>query len=823
MSLELLSGPSGSGKTGLLLEHARRRCAAGQRVLWIGLPQQRSHLLSRLVQGGGVVGFEFISEQQLCYRLLSEARMLRPLKVGTERLALIGAALAEVQQATPMPGEARLFASAIAELKRNGIDPDGAAGLAFDNESDRLADVYRVYEQMKADAWDYDDYRQQALLLAQRGEAVSGADTIIVSGYRELLPLTTELYVELSRGCEVMLALPEAPRLPAGVVASERQLPAPVLPATDRWRAPNEVEEARWIMRSIKAELAAGTDMNELALVVPRQQLWAYAALADEYGVPLMPLAPRSLTHSRAGHTLRELINLEGEFITPAALLVLPGLEPLAAAALDRRISGRAALLELADRLDEQAAEAEAAGVQSSDPHTADAPVPTDEPEEPGQRQLLERWLSRMEETPPGLAWAEQLVTAVSGELAAIDGDADELKQFAAQAMQRAREAAQLGEGDSFRAWWSALLEDTHLPLRENAGVALLTPDLASGRRYRRAWLAGALEGNYVPQTAEDYFLPEELRSLNNARGVLPRRFAASSQLLFSELQQLADRLTVTYPESSQAGRNTPQPELTGTSAAPPLPQLPAGNRSELGGSFRPSLDHQLEPSLVSLPGPEVQWLMRYAECPHREWTVGLLRDSGDLDPPELADWQLLRRELQRSVRLDDRGIAELAGSHPWAADWLREQAGLLTSLHYGLRLPQSKRTVLKARIDAAGRIDGVFHIYRFSAPEDDLDAEGATELLKERRAERWLADHMLRHSLQPEPLVRLFVWPLLGTPVEAGTPGGQDSNQRWLSHGLGDLDDQLDAYQAGIVAPRPGFHQCSSCPVRDFCRRAAQ
>src|SRR5690625_7698297 len=131
--------------------------------------------------------------------------MLRPLKVGTERLALIGAALAEVQQATPMPGEARLFASAIAELKRNGIDPDGAAGLAFDNESDRLADVYRVYEQMKAEAWDYDDYRQPALLLAQRGEAVSGADTVIVTSYPEPLPLTTALYVELSRGCEVML------------------------------------------------------------------------------------------------------------------------------------------------------------------------------------------------------------------------------------------------------------------------------------------------------------------------------------------------------------------------------------------------------------------------------------------------------------------------------------------------------------------------------------------------------------------------------------------------------------------------------------------
>lgn len=807
MPVTFLTGPPGSGKTELLLSTARRFCAEGKRVLWIGLPQQRNHILNRLAGQGGVVGFEFISEQQLCYRLLSRARRLRPLRIGTERLALIGAVLAEVQEAVPMPGEARLFASAIAELKRNGLAPGQAAALAFDSESSRLAEVYARYEEHKGDAWDYDDYRSQALQLAQQGQAESGADLLIVSGYRELLPMTMELYLALARVTELKIALPELPELPAGTEFSQRQ-PAGQQPAQlDSWRAPNEVEEARWVMRSIKKELAAGTDMSELALVVPAGQLWAWLALAEDYGLPLMPELSRSLADTRAGHMLLELMSLADDTLSPSALLVLPGLEQLAATALQQRLSGRAALLELAERLDARAA-AEASAQQEGEA-AAEPPA--------SLQALLLSWLKRIGAGQPGLDWAAELVALVSGELA--DGDA-ELAAFEAQALQRAREAARLGEGQSFRAWWAALLEDTRQPLRENAGIALLTPDLVSGRRYRRAWLAAALEGNYLPALSEDYFLPEELRSTEALTGQLPRRFTAGNSLRVAELLQLAGRITITWAESSQGGQNTPQHELVGLRPTPLLPELEAGNTAELQSARSAELTHDLEASRVRLPRAEVQWLLRYGECPHREWTTHLLRRSGDLPEPELNTWQQLRRELSSSGRLTEEDLAGLAARHSWAADWLGQHSALLLQLHFGLYLPLPKRVPLKARVDAAGRLNGQFSIFRFTGPDEVADAAAATRLISGRQAERWLASYMLDAASEPEPLVRLFAWPLGGAPLEAGVPGGQDLNQRWVRSGLGELDDHLETYFNGTVAPRPGFVQCRTCQVRDFCRR---
>ncbi len=806
MSLEYLIGPAGSGKTDALLETARELCRSGRRVLWIGLPQQRNHILSRLSRDGGVVGFEYISEQQLCYRLLSRARQLKPLKVGTERLALIGAVLRELLEDVPMPGEARLFAAAIAELKRNGVDPAAARILAFDRESVRLAEVYARYEEHKGDAWDYDDYRSQALQLARRGEADSGVELIIVSGYRELLPMTVQLYTQLSKAVDVRVALPDLPDLPSDADFSETDWQPDSSAVRSAFRAPNEVEEARWVLRSIKQELATGTDMSELALVVPRASLWAYVALAEDYGVPLMPELQRSLADSRAGHMLLELINLADEFITPSALLVLPGLEQLAAVALDRRISGRAALLRLALQLDAREAEAaEEAGEAAPDSH----------------HERLQHWLRRMDQEQPGPDWAVNLVQLVVQELMEEDFAAQDAQAFAGQALQRAREAAQLGEGDSFRAWWAALLEDTRLPVREPAGVALLSPELSSGRHYRRAWLAGVTEGQYLPGPAEDYFLPEELRSPGADVGELPRRFTAQTRLVLDELLQLADELTVTYAQSSQGGQNTPQQELVGA-AAGVLPELPAGNSFELQAGFSPSLSHDLDASLVTLPRPEVRWLMRYGECPHREWTVNLLRRTGDAEPAEVNSWQRLRRDLVRSDSLTAADLDRLALEHPPAAAWLGAHASLLLQLRFGLYLPQPKGAALRARVDAAGRIDGLFSIFRLVGPEDAADSSAATELISSGQAERWLANYMLEVARKPERLVRIFVWPIGSAPLEAGQPGGQDVNQRWLRIGLGMLDDHLETYQEGVVAPRPGFRQCRSCTVRDFCRRGA-
>lgn len=812
MSLELITGPPGSGKTRRLIQAARELCLDGRRVLWIGLPAQRNSVLRRVVAESGVMGFEFVTEQQFCYRLLSRARMLRPLRVGTERLALVGAALAEVRSEVPLPGEARLFSAAIAELKRFGLTPEDAAAMAADSEAERLSVVYAAYETLKGDAWDYDDYRRQALELASRAAADPGADALFVAGYRELLPMASELYSLLAEDTDVRVALPQVPPGPLASAPVHTVLPPPEPVKLTALRAPNEIEELRWVLRSIKAELAGGADMADLALVAPASQLAAFSALAEEYQVPLMPEAPGTLAETRAGRTLLELIRLQ-DFTGPSALLALPGLERLAAAALERRISGVPALLRLADRLDDQARLAA---------EEVAAANPLEQLEQPAShRQQLLAWLNRLEAGDHDLDWAEGLALLVAGEIMpARDSGGDfDAEAFLAQALQRAREAAQLGKGASFRAWWAALLEDTHLPAREPAGVALLSPQLTSGRRYRKAWLAGALEGAYVAGGSEDYFLPEELRSAPSTGRGLPRRFAGNESLVLAELRQLADELTVTFAESSQGGRNTAQLELLGGAEPQSLPDLPAGSRFELAGGSIPELSHDLEPTLVQLPAAEAQWLPRYGECPHRAWAENLLRRSGDLPDWEMLNWQLLRRDLVRPGRRTDADIDELTQVHSWAADWLDEQRTLLIQLHYGLRLPPGE--TLQARIDASGRLDGTVSIFRFTRPDGVRDAAAARDYLRNRVAERYLATKLLDRVHKPEPRVRLFVWPVGGAPVEVGEPGGMDLNERWLRAGLEtQLDRPFEDYGRGVTTPRPGYMQCASCSIIDFCRK---
>ena len=89
----------------------------------MGLPSQRSYLYTRATAHGAVLGLEFLSSQQVYYRLLAAALKLKPLLVGTGRIALVGEALLTCYGELPAPGEARLFTRAIAEAKRFGLEP----------------------------------------------------------------------------------------------------------------------------------------------------------------------------------------------------------------------------------------------------------------------------------------------------------------------------------------------------------------------------------------------------------------------------------------------------------------------------------------------------------------------------------------------------------------------------------------------------------------------------------------------------------------------------------------------------------------------------
>src|SRR5688572_15850992 len=140
--MQLLVAPPASGKTTYLINLARAATEQGKRVWWVGLPSQRSYVYRRATEAGALLALEFLSGQQVYYRLLANALKLKPLVVGTGRLALVGEALLNLRQELPAPGEARLFANAIAEAKRFGVTHKGIHGV--DEESQRLRDVFRI-------------------------------------------------------------------------------------------------------------------------------------------------------------------------------------------------------------------------------------------------------------------------------------------------------------------------------------------------------------------------------------------------------------------------------------------------------------------------------------------------------------------------------------------------------------------------------------------------------------------------------------------------------------------------------------------------------
>ncbi|MEJ2358365.1 MAG: hypothetical protein P8Y13_09845 [Deinococcales bacterium] len=790
MALSLLVGPPGSGRTHAMLERARHACAAGRRVWWVGLPAQRASVYRRATLPGGsapddgtaLLGLEFLTLQQVYYRMLARARELHPLVIGSGRLVLVGEALAEVAGAVPAPGEARLFAQAIAEAKRYGVGPDDL-GSEDDPERSRLARVFAAYERRKRaadDGWDYDDFRSAAQRLAEARPEACEADVVIVDGFRELGPLELRLVRSLGRAREVHLTLPEVPPGP-GWPAAERAAGAPER-AVERYRAPNPVAEARWVLRSLKRDLAAGGyDPLDLALIAPPERVRALDALADEYGVPLTDETPRALADTPPGRLLVELLELP-DHPTPSGLLAVPELAELADAALDAGVAGADAILALAGRL--------------------------------GVEARVRTWLATLEVEGEPLAWARRLLTEVlpSVLLRAPEGADGGLDAFREAALRAAQEASRLADGAGFRAWWAALLRQGTVPRDLRAGVALLTPTLASGRHVRKAYLLGANEGVYGAGEREDYFVPEDDRAeaeVSHERLGLPRRFQGRDRAVLEELLARADRLVVTFPEADQGGPRVPEPTLAGE-AADPLPEVPAGSSLELP----PEARYQAELGTVELGPPSVEALQRFDTCSLRYWGERRLEDDpGDEGPW----WQRLRRTLRSAPRLTADGLAALMEAYPEAGDWLERHRQALLALTYGVRLPQGDPGGVHAVLDGAVREGGHATLVRFVAPDAVPDASEAERYVKERWTELWAAGHLLERYRGRVTRVDVQVWPLLGEPIQVFERG---ITYRWrqIATRHQRAAAAFERFVQGEVGPSPGFH-CRTCPIVDVCR----
>ncbi|HEX7005223.1 MAG TPA: hypothetical protein VF168_13650 [Trueperaceae bacterium] len=812
MGFDLLTGPPGSGKTSLLIERAVELSARGRRVWWAGLPSQRSDVYRRATRQGALLGLEFQTMQQVYYRLLAHARRLKPLIVGTGRLALVGEALAYERKRLPSPGEARLFAAAVAEAKRYAVGPaDLPAG---DSELERLRTVFRTYERLKGDAWDYDDFRIEALRLAESGAASPEADALIVDGFRELSPVDLHLLSLLGERCEVRLALPQAP---AGLIPGKVLAPRDAASRTV-YRAPNPVSEARWVLNSLKRDLACGVDPLDLAVILPGGESVAFSALADEYGVPVMDERPTSLADTVPGRLLVELLELP-DYPTASRLLPVRELASLADAAIEEGVAGHAAFERLARRL----------GVGASwESWLARLRVP-----EEGSAARIDAWATSLVDLALSLADLELEVDGPRGALRVADSGgtgttrrsgAEVLpERFREQALLRAKEAQRVAAGQGFRAWWAALLADTHTSVRRPGGVALMDERQASGRRFRRAYLMRANEGAYGAGEREDYFVPEECREplaalLEGARSVLPRRFEGRERLLFEELTSLADEVVVTYPSGDQGGPLLPETGLLGDAVPQPLPAQQLGSRIELAVGESYLADRSRTGELTVGWPITLEDLRRFDQCAMRQWLEGLLGERRD--EPAAPWWRSFRQELLAQTRLDAGRLELLCSRYPKAASWLERHRQLLLELSFGVALPVVPNHV-SARLDAAVTAQGEARIYAFAPPAEVADRPSAEQFIEGRWTELWAAGHMLERFPQQVEGVRLFAWPFLGDPIEAydgaiGYEWGRIASRRRRAQ------EALERLRNGSIEPAPGFH-CGSCSVRDVCREGAQ
>jgi hypothetical protein len=780
----LTVGPPGSGKTHAAIRAARAAAADGRRIWWIGLPAQRAHVLRALAHDGPLLGVEFLSPQQLAYRVLSDARRLRPLLTGTGRLATVGRALLEDRGDPPNPGEARLFARAIAEAKRHGVAPGRVPGS--DDETARLRRVFAAYERRKADRWDYDDFRREAaawLEAAGPDDATPDLlpDLAIVDGLRELAPADLRLTEALGRHAQVRVAVMVAPpgREPDEVLPPREDVPP------HRHAFANPVAEARWVLRDVKAALADGADPLDLALIVPPGRARAIATLAAEYGVPLMDETPRGLADRPEGRRLLDLLEL-AEHPTASRLLAVPELHALGVAALEAGASG-------ADAID---ALAEARGA-------------------------AEAWRAWQERLAPGedpLAWGADLVDVALDAVRAARAshrpeEAEEAERFRELALQRLAEARQVASGPGLRLWWSALLQQTVVLQRPDAGVALLHAVQASGRRFRRVWIVGAREGAHLQREREDYFVPEEARSAWPAtfdRPLLPKRFLARQEDEAAELLARGDVTRVGYAEADQGGRAVPDPLLLDGPTQPP-PDRPAGSVLDLGAEdlYRPP------DGPVALGPPDVGRLVRFARCGLRTWAEERLGGQED-DPPW---WVRLRSTLRARERWSEDDLRALGGEVPEADDWLDRVAPELAGLSFGVSLRGGEDGPV-ARLDAARRDAGHALLVRFAAPGSVPDARAADDALDRRGVEYWAADLLsTRHARQVRS-VRFRVWPILGEPVDV--PDGRSISTRSPWARFARVRREVDAahalWTAGEARANPGW-ACRDCPVYDLCR----
>lgn len=602
--LYAVEGPPASGKTELALAWAKEVLKARGRVWWVGLPHQRAYVFRRLGTEA-LLGLEFLSFQALYYRLHAEAGGLRPLLPGAGRVALVGEALKEAYGAIPAPGEARLFARAIAELKRFGLGP---WGLPKEGEAGRLRRVFLLYEKLKRGLWDYDDFRHRALKAPLR--LFPEPALVVVDGFREVGPLDLRFLRRLSRKVPVLLTAVRLPEdLPRHTVLPKRPLRPTV------WALPNPVAETRHLLRALKRALAPralggeGLDPFEVMVVAPEERIPGLLLLKEEYGLPLFDGREGALSALEGGERLLALLNPHP---TGADLLLL-GFEALGRKALRLGLVGLPALEKLAR---EEGLEEEFRAFLGLRPQ-----------EGLGQAGYLE--------------WAEGVLDRLGVAHKPLF-------------LERLRMALRVSPGDPLPWWRSLLLEET-LPPPPIRGVAVLPPLRALGVRARRVYVLEWVEGRYTLGEREDYFFLEELRAEGFEPYRLPKRLRGLDPLFREEVASRGEEVYLLHPEAGLGGGYLPLAQGERPEPLPPASRLEA----------LPEEPFTPPPPKAKGPPRHLELLRVFKDCPFKAYLhhLGLGRADGLgwhllphrlealLAHPEVGPWLKRHQRLWEALR----------------------------------------------------------------------------------------------------------------------------------------------------------------------------
>lgn len=781
MSLHLITGPAGSGKTRQLMGLAHQITQGKAQVYWIGLPHQRTRTLSRLAKVGTLLGIQFFTFQQLYYRLLEDHPDVKPLAGPGLQLAHVAQAIHAAKDRTPSPGEATLYHRAIKEAKRAGLTP---AQLPKGTQAERdLVEIYAAYINDNRGTWDYEDYRARALERLASGKADLPA--IVIDGFIEIHPTDVQVIRELARHTHVYLALETAP----GTLEADdlRRLSAPLENTAQAYALANPVQETRWVLRSLKRDLASGIPMHELLVITPERHKSAFLALAPEYGVPLTPATPTTLAETTAGRLLKRLLTFA---ISPDrhTLHVIPDLKPIAAELTRRNLHGR----------------------EATDAIAADL----------GLTSTLEAWAARL--TPPMDAsdlpdWARVMLDLLTQLDPSIKADGETWKRTRESMLLRGSEASVITAGPAVTVWWAHLLDLYPDPSDRPRGIPLATPLETTGLTSQKAYVTRANAGEHATNQAEDYFVPEDQRADPNEllRGALPRRITGRTRSLLAHLKHRGHEVTITHPLADQDGPLVAEKALVGENATP-APALPAASVRETRGgttAYLPTYEPIQDDKAV-----RVRSLERFLKCPFRA------RFEHLVDEEEPAPWVQLLTDLLGGASLDDARLDQITRRHPAYAPWVQRHKEHL------------KKLTLQHRLDLGdnvyARVHGMFtdpqdaehlHLVWFGNPETT-----DKEALAKRTKESWERKSAIHQTLDTLPIKRVTVsvWPIGFDPILAleATHDKELANDLGITHTSKlkkpEVAATLKRYAQGDTTPKAGWH-CRECRLRDVSRVA--